>query len=77
MTEQTENTRESIADTNVCPSCKGDVTDNLHGLQYEPGHPEEYDGISEWHCPYCGYREGRWTHQELLEGQSEPRFGFR
>lgn len=25
----------------------------------------QYDGISEWRCIKCGYREGRWSHREL------------
>lgn len=45
------------------------------GLEYNLGHPEHYDGISEWLCPLCGYREGRWSGKELKEGEDELRFG--
>jgi hypothetical protein len=41
------------------------------GVEYQFG----YDGISEWNCPGCGYREGRWTGRELQEGETEPRYG--
>lgn len=47
----------------------------LIGVEYAYGSPNRYDGVSEWLCPDCGYREGRWTGRELAEGESEPRFG--
>ena len=51
----------------ICPKCKIEMI----GVQYlDTGSkviPEEhqYDGISEWRCIKCGYREGRWSHREL------------
>lgn len=45
------------------------------GVEYEYGEPEHYDGVSEWRCPHCGYREGRWSGRELAEGDVERRFG--
>lgn len=41
------------------------------GVEYAGG----YDGISEWQCPDCGYREGRWTGNTLTGDEVEPRFG--
>jgi hypothetical protein len=45
------------------------------GVEYAYGSPERYDGVSEWRCPDCGYREGRWTGKPLADGETEPRFG--
>jgi hypothetical protein len=45
------------------------------GVEYAYGSPHRYDGVSEWRCPDCGYREGRWSGKALAEGESEPRFG--
>lgn len=45
------------------------------GVEYEYGHPERYDGVSEWRCPRCERREGRWTGKVLTDGASEPRLG--
>lgn len=55
----------------------GDKThySRLIGIEYAYGHPHRYDGVSEWMCPDCGYREGRWSGRALAEGESEPRFG--
>jgi len=56
----------------VCPNCGGE----LIGVEYAYGHPERYDGISEWQCAgICGSRFGRWTGNRLAEGEVEPRFG--
>jgi rubredoxin len=43
----------------------------LIGVQYQGG----YDGVSEWRCPSCGYREGRWSGRELTGDELEPRYG--
>lgn len=51
------------------------VYSRVIGVEYGYGHPHRYDGVSEWRCPDCGYREGRWTGRPLREGESEPRFG--
>lgn len=43
------------------------------GVEYEYGDPYRYDGVSEWRCPHCGYREGRWSGKALAVGESERR----
>lgn len=48
---------------------------NIIGVEYPYGHPDRYDGISEWRCPACGAREGRWSGKTLAEGETEPRRG--
>lgn len=42
------------------------------GVIYECPYPEDYGGVSEWNCPRCGRREGRWTGRVLTGGASEP-----
>lgn len=39
------------------------------------GTSEDYDGVSEWYCMKCKKRFGRWTGNELKDGELEPRFG--
>lgn len=56
-----------------CARC--DQTVMPIGVQYSYDSPEHYDGVSEWNCPRCGRREGRWTGRVLTGGASEPRFG--
>lgn len=36
---------------------------------------EDYDGVSEFRCIICSKRFGRWTLNELNEGELEPRLG--
>lgn len=55
-----------------CPNCS---SDNIILIEYGYGHPEHYDGISEYKCLSCGYRQGRWTGKELKLGFIEPRYG--
>lgn len=43
------------------------------GIEYQGG----YDGVSEWRCPDCGRREGRWSGKVLGEGETEERYGGR
>ena len=45
------------------------------GVQYSPGHQEEYDGISEWVCSKCGERRGRWSGKKLEGNDFEYRYG--
>lgn len=45
------------------------------GVEYGHGHPERHDGVSEWLCPHCGHREGRWSGRTLGVGEYEPRPG--
>lgn len=35
------------------------------GIEYPYGHPERYDGVSEWRCMECGARWDRWTGKAL------------
>ena len=44
-------------------------------IEYGYPCPESYDGISEYRCQDCKYRQGRWTGNELKEGEIEPVFG--
>lgn len=36
---------------------------------------EDYDGISEYRCPDCNTRFGRWTGTIIPDGYIESRFG--
>ena len=57
-----------------CPDC----TDTyMCGVEYAYPSPEQYDGVSEWQCPKCGLRIGRWTKKRLATGEAEPRYGVR
>lgn len=56
----------------VCPKCK---SKNIISVEYWYGNAERYDGISEYACHKCGYRQGRWTGQEIKSGYVEPRLG--
>lgn len=56
-----------------CARC--DKTVLAIGEIYADDHPEHHDGVSEWRCPRCGRREGRWTGAVLTGGASEPRLG--
>lgn len=57
-----------------CARC--DRTVLATGVIYEDDHPEAAPGdvgqVSEWECPRCGRREGRWTGSVLTMGASEP-----
>ncbi len=55
--------------------CKKCGSENIIMVEYAPGHPDRYDGISEIVCNDCKARFGRWSEKELKEGESEPRFG--
>lgn len=45
------------------------------GVQYSYDSPEHYDGVSEWRCPDCKLRIGRWSGKRLADGEPELRFG--
>ena len=49
---------------------------HLVGVQYADGE-HHYDGVSEWRCPGCQARWGRWSGRRLTDGEYEPRFGQR
>jgi hypothetical protein len=44
------------------------------GVEYGNG-PNRYDGVSEWRCPDCAVRVGRWSDRVLAPGEEEPRYG--
>ncbi len=44
-------------------------------LQYHYTSPNHYDGVSEWRCSVCGYREGRWSGKELKDDEEEKIYG--
>lgn len=56
-----------------CARC--DRTVPAIGVIYADEHPEHHDGVSEWECPRCQRREGRWTGKVLTGDSSEPRQG--
>ena len=56
---------------NKCPDCHNIMI----GIEYSHDHPEHYDGISEWQCPNCKLRLGRWTNKRLRDGEIEHRMG--
>lgn len=58
-----------------CPRCKTDNADDFIGIEYWYGHPEHYDGISEWNCKRCGLRWGRWSKKHLADGECEKLWG--
>lgn len=71
-----------LAKGELCPGCGSDLTlpdggSRVIGVEYAYGDPNRYDGVSEWRCPDCGYREGRWTGRHLADQEAEPRFGER
>lgn len=49
----------------------------LIGVEYPYDMPEHYDGVSEWECPFCHTRWGRWTGRVLTGDEYEPRYGGR
>lgn len=70
----------SLSSADVCPKCGTDLTDKdgysrVIYRQYPAGHPECATGTSEYQCPDCYYREGRWSGRELKDGEFEPRYG--
>ena len=55
--------------------CKKCGSENIVMVEYAPGSPERYDGVSEIDCRDCGARFGRWSGKELKEGEVEKRWG--
>ena len=47
-----------------------------YGYMMSEHYSEHYDGISEYNCKKCGYRQGRWTGNELKDGELELVFGY-
>lgn len=44
------------------------------GVEYGGMDPYHYDGVSEWRCPVCGRRTGRFCGNVLRPGEAEPRY---
>ena len=57
------------------PNEEGLMVTRLIAVEYPHDHPDHYDGVSEWRCPYCGVRVGRWSERVLAFGETEPRWG--
>lgn len=55
-----------------CPKCGNDK--NIIAIEYR-GSGYDYDGISEWYCLKCEYRQGRWTEEELADDELEAPLG--
>jgi hypothetical protein len=43
------------------------------GVEYDYTSPNRFDGVSEWVCPDCGRREGRFSGKVLEDGEEEVR----
>lgn len=56
-------------------TCKKCGSNNIIMVEYEFGHPEWYDGVSEIECRDCGARFGRWSGKELKDGEVEKLYG--
>ena len=66
----------SLASVSTCPHCNANLQDEdggsrVIGVEYQGG----YDGVSEWQCADCGYRQGRWSGKELVGDEREVRYG--
>lgn len=66
----------------ICPDCNLEMCGVQYGRFYsetetEYGHPEHYDGVSEWRCRQCKKRYGAWSKKVLSEGEYEPRYGVK
>lgn len=44
------------------------------GVQYSDASDAYYDGVSEWKCPACEIRWGRWSGRVLAPGEVEMPF---
>lgn len=54
----------------TCPTCAA----HMHTVQYVLT-AQDYDGVSEYACPQCALRIGRWSGPTLEEGELEARYG--
>lgn len=52
----------------TCKKCGGDA---IVGIEYQYGSKYRFDGISEWKCFDCGYRQGRFCEEELTGHECE------
>ena len=59
-----------------CTQCGGE---NIIMIEYGYGSKipleHQYDGISEYKCMDCGYREGRWSKKPLKGNEYEKIYG--
>ncbi|MCF7865312.1 MAG: hypothetical protein K9M11_02295 [Candidatus Pacebacteria bacterium] len=58
----------------TCKKCK---SENIIMVQYVPGTPDAYDGVSEILCNDCKVRIGRWSGKELADRETEPKYGVK
>jgi hypothetical protein len=58
-------------------TCKKCNSNNIIMVEYPPTYPQHYDGVSEFVCQDCRVRIGRWSEEELQDGEFEPRYGVR
>jgi hypothetical protein len=78
----------TLAEGETCPGCGADLRGGLIpddpkqrrysrviGVEYAYDDPGHYDGVSEWRCPDCGRREGRWSGRPLQGDDFERPFG--
>lgn len=72
------NAKRGLAD-DYCAGCNETKRYSADGKEYSKVIGVEYqgcyDGVSEWRCPDCGRREGRWSGKVLGEGEFEERYG--
>ena len=68
VVEYTETTGEG---NKQCEKCHTDYI----MVEYSYDNPEHYDGISEYFCPDCKVRIGRWSGKTLKDGEVEKRYG--
>ena len=57
-----------------CPKCK---SKNIIAMEYGYPSPECYDGISEYRCLDCKYRQGRWSKLGLKDDEIESVYNKR
>lgn len=75
--------RADVKMQDICAGCGSNLSYEVKGksftrriaVEYSYDSKNHYDGISEFQCPDCGRREGRWTGRVLEDGESEPPFG--
>lgn len=63
-----------ITEHKNCSRCSSTC---VTGVEYGYPNRERHDGVSEWQCQECNYREGRWTGKEIHDGELESRYGER
>lgn len=66
---------DGVCNAHCCKGGKVGPFFHTIGVEYAYGHPQRYDGVSEWMCPFCGLREGRWSGKVLKDDECEARFG--